>query len=309
MSDAAPRISSDTQIVDLLRRDSRMTRRRMAELTGLPESTIRARLDRVLRSGRVQATVLVHPYLARSSIVYLLHLELAEPGDAEALLQSTELAESPWTGQVADTGRLLVQQRAGSIEEMVARIAQVRAMPEVVRAWCIIVFRVYIGAAWQGDSEAASPWAAVPRRAVDDIDLRLISALRRDGRTSYTDLAELAELTVAATRRRVLRLVEDGIIRFTARVEDDAPLFEASVEMCVAAAEAEAFIDELCARPEIRYVTEQSGRRNVACYVVAADSASLAAAVEQVRSDPRAEDALVAPMGRVRDFLAWDSAF
>jgi DNA-binding Lrp family transcriptional regulator len=309
MSDAATRPSYDAQIVDLLRRDSRMTRRRMAELTGLPESTIRARLDRVLRSGRIQATVLVHPYLARSSILYMLHLELAEPGDAETLLHSTELAESPWTGQVADTGRLMVQQRAVSIEEMVARIARVRAMPEVVHAWCVIVFRVYIGAAWQGDSEAVSPWASAPTRAVDDIDLRLIGALRRDGRTSYTDLADLAELTVAATRRRVLRLVADGVIRFTARVEDEGPLFEASVDMRVAAADVDAFIDELCARPDIRYVTEQSGRQNVACYVVGADSASLAAAVDRVRSDPRVEDPVVAPMGRVRDFLAWDSAF
>jgi DNA-binding Lrp family transcriptional regulator len=308
MTETATRTESDRQILDLLRQDVRMTRRRMAEVTGLPESTIRARLDRVLRTGRVQATVLVHPQLERTSLVYMLHLELGDDGDVASLLQSDELIDAPWVGQVATTGELVVQQRAAGIEEMLARIEQVRLLPGVDHVWSVIVFRVYVGANWQRGTTGAHAWAAIPTREVDEIDLRLIAALRRDGRTSYTDLAEFAQLTVAATRRRVLRLVEDGVIRFTARVEDDAAVFEASIDIRVSGGRVREVIDDLCSRPDIRYVSEQSGPRNIACYVAGADSGALLAAVEGVRGDPRVDEAVVSPIVRLRDFVSWDGA-
>jgi DNA-binding Lrp family transcriptional regulator len=308
MTETLTRTESDRQILDLLRQDVRMTRRRMAEVTGLPESTIRARLDRVLRTGRVHPTVLVHPQVERTSLVYMLHLELGADADAVSLLQADELIDAPWVGQVATTGEVVVQQRAAGIEEMLAHVERVRLLPGVEHVWSVIVFRVYVGANWQRGSTGAHAWAAIPTREVDEIDLRLIAALRRDGRTSYTDLAEFAQLTVAATRRRVLRLVEDGVIRFTARIEDDTAVFEASIDIRVSGGRVTEVIDDLCSRPDIRYVSEQSGPRNIACYVAGADSGALLAAVEGVRGDPRVDEAVVSPIVRLRDFVSWDGA-
>jgi DNA-binding Lrp family transcriptional regulator len=308
MTETLTRTESDRQILDLLRQDVRMTRRRMAEVTGLPESTIRARLDRVLRTGRVHPTVLVHPQVERTSLVYMLHLELGADADAVSLLQADELIDAPWVGQVATTGELVMQHRAAGIEEMLAHVERVRLLPGVDHVWSVIVFRVYVGANWQRGTTGAHAWAATPTREVDEIDLRLIAALRRDGRTSYTDLAEFAQLTVAATRRRVLRLVEDGVIRFTARIEDDAAVFEASIDIRVTGGRVREVIDDLCSRPDIRYVSEQSGPRGIACYVAGADSGALLAAVEGVRGDPRVDEAVVSPIVRLRDFVSWDGA-
>lgn len=47
---------------------------------------------------------------------------------------------------------------------------------------------------------------------LDDLDRRLIDELQRDGRASYADLAEIVGLSPAATRMRVQRLLDAGVV-------------------------------------------------------------------------------------------------
>jgi len=49
--------------------------------------------------------------------------------------------------------------------------------------------------------------------ALDDVDRALIEALQRDGRASYADLADLVGLSPAATRLRVQRLLDSGVVQ------------------------------------------------------------------------------------------------
>jgi DNA-binding Lrp family transcriptional regulator len=57
----------------------------------------------------------------------------------------------------------------------------------------------------------------------DDLNLRILRILLRDGRSSYADIGSEVGLSVSATKRRVDRLVRDGAIRgFTAVVEPQA---------------------------------------------------------------------------------------
>ena len=48
---------------------------------------------------------------------------------------------------------------------------------------------------------------------LDDTDRQLIEALQRDGRASYADLADLVNLSPAATRLRVQRLLDAGVVK------------------------------------------------------------------------------------------------
>jgi Lrp/AsnC family leucine-responsive transcriptional regulator len=58
---------------------------------------------------------------------------------------------------------------------------------------------------------------------VEDIDRAIVRALTRDGRLSYTDLAERVGLSVSAVHQRVRRLEQRGVIRgYTARVDYEA---------------------------------------------------------------------------------------
>jgi Lrp/AsnC family leucine-responsive transcriptional regulator len=54
---------------------------------------------------------------------------------------------------------------------------------------------------------------------MDEIDLKIINMLLKDGRTSYADIAEEIQLSLPATRDRVLKLTKDGVIKgFTVQV-------------------------------------------------------------------------------------------
>lgn len=59
--------------------------------------------------------------------------------------------------------------------------------------------------------------------ALDAVDRRLVRELARDGRASYTDLAERVGLSVSAAHQRVRRLEQRGVITgYGARVDPDA---------------------------------------------------------------------------------------
>ncbi|PRY47544.1 Lrp/AsnC family leucine-responsive transcriptional regulator [Geodermatophilus tzadiensis] len=59
-------------------------------------------------------------------------------------------------------------------------------------------------------SSSSSP--AEPGAAALDVDRALLAALARDGRASYTDLAERVGLSVSAVHQRVRRLEQRGLI-------------------------------------------------------------------------------------------------
>jgi Lrp/AsnC family leucine-responsive transcriptional regulator len=61
-------------------------------------------------------------------------------------------------------------------------------------------------------SSSNSPAEPPTGGAAPDVDRALLSALARDGRASYTDLAELVGLSVSAVHQRVRRLEQRGLI-------------------------------------------------------------------------------------------------
>lgn len=52
-----------------------------------------------------------------------------------------------------------------------------------------------------------------PKRHLDDADLRIIEALREDGRMSFAQLAKRLGVSPGMARQRYLRLAEDGVLQ------------------------------------------------------------------------------------------------
>ena len=61
-------------------------------------------------------------------------------------------------------------------------------------------------------SSPAEPGAAAAPGPAADVDRALLSALARDGRASFTELAERVGLSVSAVHQRVRRLEQRGLI-------------------------------------------------------------------------------------------------
>ena len=62
-------------------------------------------------------------------------------------------------------------------------------------------------------SSSNSPAEPGPATPAADVDRALLAALARDGRASYTDLAERVGLSVSAVHQRVRRLEQRGLIK------------------------------------------------------------------------------------------------
>jgi Lrp/AsnC family transcriptional regulator for asnA, asnC and gidA len=107
---------------------------------------------------------------------------------------------------------------------------------------------------------------------LDDADKELIELLQRDGRTPYTRLAAAVQLSEAAVRQRVQRLVDQNIVQIVA-VTDPLRLGFRRQAMIGVRTEGDitSVADALAAIDEIDYVVYTSGSFDLLAEVVCED--------------------------------------
>jgi Lrp/AsnC family leucine-responsive transcriptional regulator len=116
---------------------------------------------------------------------------------------------------------------------------------------------------------------------LDDVDIRLLTALQLDADRTNVDLARLAGLSPAATLHRVRRLKESGVIRLiTARLDPAAAGFPLQVYVAASLARHDpratrAFEDQVRALPQITAADNVAGEMDYLLSVVARDVAEL----------------------------------
>ncbi|WP_144925080.1 Lrp/AsnC family transcriptional regulator [Halorubrum salsamenti] len=118
---------------------------------------------------------------------------------------------------------------------------------------------------------------------MDDLDRRILSILRRDARTPYTEIADRVGTSEGTVRNRVDRMTEEGIIeRFTVttRTGNVKAMIEISVEMNVdTAAVGERMVDW----EEVDFVWQVSGEDDVVLVVDAVDTRAVNELISQAR--------------------------
>jgi DNA-binding Lrp family transcriptional regulator len=113
---------------------------------------------------------------------------------------------------------------------------------------------------------------------MDDIDSRIIEALRADGRASITAVAEAAHVSRANAYARLSRLLEDGVITgFTAKVDPvrSGRGSSAYVTLRVEQASWHELRDRLREIPEVEHFALVGGDFDVILLVRARDNADL----------------------------------
>ena len=111
---------------------------------------------------------------------------------------------------------------------------------------------------------------------LDDTDKAIIRELQVDGRMAHAQLAGRIGLSQAATRQRVKRLIDTGVMEVVAVTDPTA--LGAGVQAMLAITvdqDARAIADEIAQFPEVDYLVLTSGRVDVLCEVVCADSEHL----------------------------------
>ncbi len=118
---------------------------------------------------------------------------------------------------------------------------------------------------------------------MDDLDRRILSILRRDARTPYTEIADSVGTSEGTVRNRVDRLTEEGIIeRFTVttRTGNVKAMIEISVEMNVNTA---AVGERMVEWDEVDFVWQVSGEDDIVLVVDAVDTRAVNELITQAR--------------------------
>lgn len=108
---------------------------------------------------------------------------------------------------------------------------------------------------------------------LDDTDKAIIRELQVDGRMAHAQLAGRIGLSQAATRQRVKRLIDTGVMEVVAVTDPTA--LGAGVQAMLSITvdqDARAIADQISRFPEVDYLVLTSGRVDVLCEVVCADS-------------------------------------
>ena len=118
---------------------------------------------------------------------------------------------------------------------------------------------------------------------MDDLDREILTILRRDSRTPYTEIADRVGTSEGTVRNRVERLIEEGIIeRFT--VATRTGNVKAMVEIGVAVDVDTSEISERMADwPEVDFVWQVSGEEDVVVVADTADTGTLNELITRAR--------------------------
>ena len=115
-----------------------------------------------------------------------------------------------------------------------------------------------------------------PAVPLDEIDKRVIDELQHDGRIAYADLAPKIGLSPAATRQRVQRLLDHGVVNVVG-VTDPLALGYPVMAMLGVQVDGDVvrIADEVAAIEGVIYVVLSSGSFDILVEVIAEDTGSL----------------------------------
>jgi DNA-binding Lrp family transcriptional regulator len=128
---------------------------------------------------------------------------------------------------------------------------------------------------------------------VDAIDSRILDLLRRNARSAYGDIGVVVGLSASAVKRRVDRLIADGVIRgFTIQVDPavEGVGTEAWVELfCRGTVAPSELRRMLSAVPEVVYAGTVTGSADAIVHIRSRDIPGLEVALERVRVAPNVD--------------------
>jgi DNA-binding Lrp family transcriptional regulator len=125
---------------------------------------------------------------------------------------------------------------------------------------------------------------------LDELDRQIVSHLLRDARSSFREVGHAVGLSAPAVKRRVDRLVADGVIERFSAVVDPRSLgwaIEAVVELfCAHATTPERIQAALAPLPEVAAAYTVTGDADAVVHLQVQDTPHLERTIERIRDEP-----------------------
>ena len=268
----------DAVLVRELQRDGRATFQALADRVGLSRTAVRARVQNLLERKIVRVVGVVHSSVVGTGAIG--HVAVTVEGAARHIAE--RVAARPavrFTSLTAGSHAVVTEVRARDDAALSAEIDEIRRVSgvratEVFRATSVV-------------KDAYSIVDELGDLALDEIDWRLLRELQRDGRAPYTRLARTIELSQAATRARVVRLLSSGVIRVTGIVDPSAVGTAEQVGFGLVAAGAVGPVaHEVAAQDGVPYLVTGFGRYDILGHAEANSRTALVGVLDEIRSVP-----------------------
>jgi Lrp/AsnC family transcriptional regulator for asnA, asnC and gidA len=101
--------------------------------------------------------------------------------------------------------------------------------------------------------------------ALDELDRRIVRLLQRNGRLTNTEVGRALDVTETTIRKRVNRMVDEGLVQVVAvpTTRATGQMTSAIIGVSVVLRELKRVAEELAKRPEVRYCGMSVGRYDV----------------------------------------------
>ncbi|MCS7132534.1 MAG: Lrp/AsnC family transcriptional regulator [Aigarchaeota archaeon] len=122
-------------------------------------------------------------------------------------------------------------------------------------------------------------------RLLDDIDLKIIELLRKDGRMSFIEIGKKVGLSEGAVRRRVKLLHERGIIkRFTVEIDRGYGVSAITFIQLEYSSSAKEVVGKVAKVPGVEAVYELTGRFDAIAIISAPSISELNERIDSIRN-------------------------
>jgi DNA-binding Lrp family transcriptional regulator len=269
----------DDELVTMLRHDGRASYADLAARLHVPRALVAARVRALLDDGTIRVTASVHPELLGQHTIG--HVSIHIDGSADHVIDA--LTNDPavvLTTAVAGSFDVLAEIRTQTQRELFERVGAIRGLRSVTRVETLIYVDVPFG--------ILIPSRPSPGTRLDQVDLRAIDLLSVDGRTSYADLGRALGISGPAARKRVVRLLDDGVLKIGAtqsRRSRSGPV-AAGIGLNTNAQDVEPTIERLRRTGGIEFVATTLGRYDIVATLGVAAESTLAERLNRLRGMP-----------------------
>lgn len=267
----------DEAIVELLEGNGRLTHREIARHVGLSRSAAAARVARLLATGQIVIRGAVHPAVLGRPVHA--HVSVVVHGPAAPVgAQLARRDDIPFLSLTSGQHALVAEIRSASARDVDRAVSELRAVPGVTGVDTVSyveVMRDVIGPVGEVGTE------------LDDTDWALLRELQEDGRASYVDLARTVGLSAAGARRRVVRLIQNKVIRIGAVVRHSGQDRQSAMGFGIRlAGDHHEVVAALTGMPSVIFVARTLGRFDVLVTIRAFSTAHLVEVLDTVRALP-----------------------
>jgi len=119
----------------------------------------------------------------------------------------------------------------------------------------------------------------------DDLDFSILTHLQKDGRVSFTVIADKLNVSIGTIRTRFNRLIEEGTISIVGRVDPDKVGFRSYAHIAVYIRPAtlkEQVAKRIAQMPEVSFLAMTSGAYDLEVNVMCRDNDHLVAFINEI---------------------------